>query len=232
MTTRERSWLWLLLLLALVNGCYDTADEPQSGGHTNWLQCQALSDCAESQRAVDCKGGYCLDRSGARIAAEIGTTPVDAGGSARVDTGSSGGAAEPQHAVPDEWVEVQSICGYSFRAPPDVKQEPVQGEDSCVDRHLTADCQYDSGYGGFGTTYEEYRTYPEYSQEHREIDGLGATLYRARLEMPEDGRAYFAAIDFVPDSQKLYLTMYVHCRSAAGQDEAELVFGSIVRPRP
>jgi hypothetical protein len=200
-----------MALLAIASACYDASERPQTGGHTNWLQCRSLDDCVQSPEAVECAAGYCLDGDGNRIEAIDG-----------------GPRSEP---IPSDWVRIDSPCGYSFEAPPDVREEPVQGIDSCVDQYLTEACHYNGGYGAFPTSYEEYESYPDYTRSQLEIDGLEAMVISARVE-EEMARPYFAAIDFVPDSMDLYLGMYAYCRDEAGQSEAKLVFQTIVRPRP
>jgi hypothetical protein len=79
-----------IALLAIASACYDASERPQTGGHTNWLQCRTLDDCAQSPEAVECAEGYCLDAEGDRIEAIDGGEPApnDAGGG---DTDAGGG---------------------------------------------------------------------------------------------------------------------------------------------
>lgn len=208
MTRRERSGsLFALLALVLAGGCSSSSADPETGGHTNWLTCVQVDDCPVPQ-AVDCEHGYCLDYEGERIVAES-----DAG-------------------LPADWIEVDASCGYRFQAPPDVREETVQGEDSCVDRYVTAACQYTGGYGMYATSYAEFTGHPGFMALTQPIDGLTATLMTGRFEMPEDGRAYFAVADFERDGAELYLTMFATCTTREGQREATAVLNSIIRPRP
>ena len=53
-------------------GCFgsssDSSSGPQSGGHTNWLECSDFADCAEHPEAVACDNdGYCVDDAGGRV---------------------------------------------------------------------------------------------------------------------------------------------------------------------
>lgn len=203
------------LLAATATACYSASDESGAGGHTNWLECASLPDCPSAAEAAECSGGYCLDDAGQRIPA---TSIEDAG------------AAPPQ--VPSDWVSIDARCGYAFRAPPDVREEPAQGLDSCVDRYVTEACVYSGGYGAFGTDWG-FESYPEYGQTQQQVDGLSATVFTARVDGDEEGRGpYWAAIDFVPNPEGLYLSMFATCSTAAGRDEALLVFQTIERPPP
>lgn len=57
----------------------------QAGGHTNWLTCKTLADCASNPAAVACTDGYCVDDKGNRLPAGTATD-----GGVRRDAGQSG----------------------------------------------------------------------------------------------------------------------------------------------
>jgi len=90
MTMHRWSAVASMALLAIASACYDASERPQAGGHTNWLQCRILDDCAQSPEAVECAEGYCLDADGDRIEAiDVGEPASnDAGGG---DTDAGGG---------------------------------------------------------------------------------------------------------------------------------------------
>jgi hypothetical protein len=83
-----------LVVASLVGGCGESHPGAKTGGHTNWLKCQVLADCASDRNAVSCsRDGFCLDAAGARIVART-TAGAGAGGSTPDrDGGTSGGGA-------------------------------------------------------------------------------------------------------------------------------------------
>jgi len=145
-----------------------------------------------------------------------------------IDSGS-------QSVFPSSWIRIDSICGagYSFLAPPAVSEELVMGDDTCGHDYITEACEYNSGYSWVGMSYEGMESYPDYTQSKQQIDGLDATVITARVEDPENrpNTPYFAAVDFVSDAKGNYMTMYAYCHDEAGQNEALLVFQSIILPR-
>ena len=58
--------LVLLGVIALA-GCDSGSSEPAAGGHTNWVECDELADCAKLPAAVACTDGYCVDGDGQRF---------------------------------------------------------------------------------------------------------------------------------------------------------------------
>jgi hypothetical protein len=76
----------VLAALLLLSCSAEDAAESQ-GGHTNWLTCARLADCAGHPDAVRCEGGFCLDANGARLAAAPGSAATD---------GATGGSDEPR----------------------------------------------------------------------------------------------------------------------------------------
>jgi hypothetical protein len=76
--------------LLVLGGCFETSsnDGPQSGGHTNWLECSDASDCAEHPDAVDCSDdGYCVDDAGERVSS------MEAGAGGEGGPGGASGAS-------------------------------------------------------------------------------------------------------------------------------------------
>lgn len=225
-------------LLVVASACFDSKEGPRAGGHTNWLKCHSLKDCEASSQAVDCIDDYCVDEAGDRIEAtddfsKDSTDGDDAGVDASdtksdIDSGS-------QSVFPSSWIRIDSICGagYSFLAPPAVSEELVMGDDTCGHDYITEACEYNSGYSWVGMSYEGMESYPDYTQSKQQIDGLDATVITARVEDPENrpNTPYFAAVDFVSDAKGNYMTMYAYCHDEAGQNEALLVFQSIILPR-
>ena len=251
MTTRElaATGFALACALAFAGGCYDSSEPPQAGGHTNWLQCEVLADCPAGSGAVECRGGYCLDRSGERID-EAARPPAQTAGRGAPPGDDPSDEPNVDHpgdddpsdgdppledpgaaAIPSDWREVESVCGYRFRAPPDVREEMVQGEDSCMDRHWTADCRYDGGYGAYQLSFEGFTEYPEFETVTSSSDGMDVIFIAARLPEDEDGLPFFAAIEFAADANAAYLSMTARCSTRAGQDEARRVLASIIHPR-
>jgi hypothetical protein len=62
MRTIELGLLWAIVLA----GC-SSGSATEAGGHTNWLKCGDLADCAKNPAAVACTDGYCVDGNGKRL---------------------------------------------------------------------------------------------------------------------------------------------------------------------
>ncbi len=137
------------------------------------------------------------------------------------DTGDASGAVT----VGADWVRVQSSCGYSFDAPPDVTEETGQGIDSCVNRWTAGTCVYWGDYGAFSSDLSEYQTLPGYRESQRSIDGRSAKVITAGSESRFIAAAQFPEVG--GDSPGIRLTVSAECKDEAGQQEALAAWGSI-----
>lgn len=145
-------------------------------------------------------------------------------------SGSAGGDSD-QLLVFTDWIPIEASCGdYSFRGPPDMRAQPAQGIDSCVERWTTSSCDYASDYGGFSSDLSEYREAMDYQEREETISGRAAKLVTATFDSEP---RYLAAIT-IPDVDRarmgLRLTLGASCRSSAGQEDALSVFRSLVLP--
>lgn len=81
--------LGTLLGLGAAVGCQEGS--PSSSSSTNWATCRTIKDCGAYVNAADCRGGYCVDREGARIPSGV----VSSGGSGGAAGGDSTGGSRP-----------------------------------------------------------------------------------------------------------------------------------------
>jgi hypothetical protein len=132
--------------------------------------------------------------------------------------------------APADWIAVESSCGFTFHAPPEVEQQPAQPIDSCAELYATDTCEYGAGSGGYATSYSDLTSSPDFRYMEIRIDGSDAELRSATVA--SDGETFlYAAVDFGPDGDGIYTTMDARCREAGGLDEADVVFRSIRRTR-
>jgi hypothetical protein len=129
-------------------------------------------------------------------------------------------------AVPADWQSFPTSCHFSFRAPPDTREIPTQGDDSCVVRFALSDCELSGDYGGFSDTLTSYGDAPEFASETIEVDGKTARLVRFRAG---EERRYAAAVH-VPhpdDNELVTLTVFASCASSEGQATALTVLKTL-----
>jgi hypothetical protein len=105
LTMNKRSAVMMSGVLLWLIACQSckTETQGQSGGHTNWLTCATMSECAGRPEATTCSAdGYCLDEKGNRVeVGSVGTggaevkAAIDAGRASQVgtDAGAGGGGS-------------------------------------------------------------------------------------------------------------------------------------------
>lgn len=207
----KREWLTYtsMAITALCAGCFDSSDGPQTGGHTNWLACEVVEDCAAVPDAVDCTDAVCVDAMGEPIPEPVLET------------------------VPADWVPVETACGFRYMAPPEVRNEFVQGIDSCVDRFVTSDCVYEDGHGAFDTEFGD-DGWLGVTTESLEVDGQTGTLTRAIVphdQLEAGDPAYLLFVYLPRDASDLYGTFLASCMSPQGLAEARQTVMTLQRPR-
>lgn len=133
-------------------------------------------------------------------------------------------------AAPSDWPRVESSCGYSFRAPRDLRAVPVEPVDSCVELFATDHCRLTSDVGRYAPDLDVYVSEAEHRSSTVLVAGRVATVVEFRLAEARDGRAYMAAFHVSgidPDSPEIELSLWTACTSAAARDELEAIFGTI-----
>jgi len=133
-------------------------------------------------------------------------------------------------AAPREWQVVASSCGFSFRAPEELRAIPVQPIDSCVERYETDDCRLVVDAGYYAPDLREHASEPEHRSTAVDVDGHAATMVTFRLAAPRDERAYVAALH-VPAidvrNPELDLFLWTACTSGASRDRLAAIFSTV-----
>ena len=135
---------------------------------------------------------------------------------------------DARSAIPSDWIRIEASCGYALHAPPDVREDPQQGTDSCVDHYLTEGCEYSGDFGPFGSHFDEFEDEPGFERTRVQVDGHAATLVLTGSD--ERPGPYLAGIYFEPDADGVYLSFFASCMDAEGLAEAEHVLLSIEQP--
>jgi len=147
-----------------------------------------------------------------------------------------GGASAPGEdaangvSVPEDWVHVQSSCGYRFQAPPEMTALERQGTDSCVDGWSTASCMYSGDYGAFSSNLSEFIDQPQYQALRETIDGRSARLVTALAYGFYVAAVNIAEID--PATPGLGVTVSANCGDVDGQQDALRVFRTLELGEP
>ena len=152
---------------------------------------------------------------------------IGACGGGEGDDGDAGDATGSP-AIPSDWIRIEASCGYALHAPPDVREDPQQGTDSCVDHYLTEGCEYSGDFGPFGSHFDEFEDEPGFERTRVQVDGHAATLVLTGSD--ERPGPYLAGIYFEPDADGVYLSFFASCMDAEGLAEAEHVLLSIEQP--
>ena len=121
-----------------------------------------------------------------------------------------------------DWIDVQTRCGFGFSAPPDYRDTPVRGTDSCVLEFTAADCQYSADYGAFAGPFSDHNC----SARAATIDGHEATITSCEGDREYN---YLSGIHFadVGRGTGVRLTMVAKCRTPRGHKAAQALFGSL-----
>jgi hypothetical protein len=133
--------------------------------------------------------------------------------------------------TPVGWIQVMSTCGYSFVAPPDLKEVPAQGLDSCISHYETATCVLRADYGAFSDGLISWADLPGGRLAKIEVDGREAVLALAG-PIAESLQPYIAATNIpLPDVEDtVSLTFSAHCESKQELESAVQVFHTISIP--
>lgn len=118
--------------------------------------------------------------------------------------------------VPQDWQTIRVDNEFTFKAPPGLKPEPVQGTDSFVGKYTSATLEVTFDYGG----YSDPMNREGYSSRGMTVDGKSA-----RLVSKDD----VVAIHFPKISGETKLTMSVRLKNADAKT-AETLLQSIDFP--
>jgi hypothetical protein len=135
---------------------------------------------------------------------------------------------------PPTWKRINA-CGATFYAPPDVREEKVQGIDSCVRRYRTPDTTFDldvvpfsaPGYSRKG----EYSSKRDFSLTKTKVDGQDAEIiscFDDNVDAHPQGFNY-AAVVFVPyiTTQRSSFTLWTYSRTAQARAIATNIFSNL-----
>ncbi|HKP58584.1 MAG TPA: hypothetical protein VJV78_17785 [Polyangiales bacterium] len=149
----------------------------------------------------------------------VAKTRVDA----CLKTGMSSPPRDADSGVPSDWVTVATKCGFKFKAPPNYREQPLQGTDSCVLQFTANDCDYFADYGAFSGALESDRPC---GRGPVTIDGFEAEV----MVCPNTPRAgHFKTGVHFPFTRKSMtrLTMTGTCPSGTASMESQLLYYSI-----
>jgi hypothetical protein len=138
---------------------------------------------------------------------------------------ASEGDANDAVVVGADWVRVESSCGYSFDAPPDVTKRAVQGIDSCVDAWTAGSCEYHGDYGWYSNDLSGYSDLPEFHLTEKPVGGRAARVMTARSEDAFIAAVYIPGLD--AGDEQIALTLWGQCEDKPGQTEALAAFGTV-----
>jgi hypothetical protein len=132
----------------------------------------------------------------------------------------------PDITVPADWIEVKTRCGFSFKAPYDYRDTPVQGVDSCIVQFAAGYCEYTADFGAFSGPFGRSDSVDEYHERSATIDGHQAQLVsftEADLPNPFVAGAYFSETG----NESARLLIQANCRISSAPIEAHVLFRTI-----
>lgn len=144
-------------------------------------------------------------------------------------------AQDEKPPVPKIWGKFQA-CGLSFYAPSNLKEERVQGIDSCVKEYRSKSILFSLDVVSFGgkesnSRRNEYSDKKDFQIEKVEIDGRKAeviTHYETEKSEQWNG-LFYGAILYVPVINKdgSSLTIWTHNRSQKDREIAKKIFETV-----
>lgn len=100
--------------------------------------------------------------------------------------------------APDYWIERQTECGFSFRAPDDLMEVDIQTIDSCGIEFENEHCTISAGSGPFSSELRGFAQNAEYYRYGQTtIDGLPAMIATATVVF--EGWPPYIAAAYIPD---------------------------------
>ncbi|HEY5884087.1 MAG TPA: hypothetical protein VIT88_05335, partial [Pyrinomonadaceae bacterium] len=141
----------------------------------------------------------------------------------------------PDHFTPPATWKRIDACGATFYAPPDVREEKVQGTDSCVRRYRTHDTTFDLDAVPFSTPGDsrksEYSNKSDFTLRKTKVDGQDAEIiscFDDNVDAHPPGFNYCAVL-FVPyiTTQRSSFTIWTYSRTAEARAIATNVFSTV-----
>jgi hypothetical protein len=142
--------------------------------------------------------------------------------------------AQNKFTPPANWKPI-SACGVKFYAPPDIREEKVQGIDSCVRRYRSPNILIELDAIMYsdpnGSRRNEYSDKRDFDLRKTKIDGQKAeiiTCYETELSANAKGLNYSAVL-YVPQlpKERGNLTIWTYSKSLDARDLAIKIFESI-----
>jgi len=153
--------------------------------------------------------------------------PRDSGPSRSADAGEDRDASDLGEVSTDDWMDVSTDCGYTFEAPRDLVEIPVQGIDSCVVKFDSAACTYVGDYGNASNSLEGDGAEPG---EYEAIEIFGVPTMLVTYTSKVDGRWRTSVHLPRGEYTKPTLTMEASCVSKQTLPIAQALFRTIRLP--
>jgi hypothetical protein len=122
--------------------------------------------------------------------------------------------------VPDTWVTINAGKAFSFRAPPELVEQPVQGIDSLVGKYDSPTLELLFDYGRYSDPLES-EDYREWKFRNTTIDGKRAKIGWSEKRL---------AVHFPTVEGKNKLSMFAQLKQPQARETAEIIFRSIDFP--
>jgi hypothetical protein len=129
-------------------------------------------------------------------------------------------ADTPAAEVPGTWVTIDAEKMFSFRAPRDLVEQPVQGKDSFVGKYDSPALELTFDYGRYSDPLE-HEDYRDWRIRNTTIDGK-----RAKIGWSGDR----IAVHFPRVEGNNRLSMFAKLKQPQGREVAEVIFRSVDFP--
>jgi hypothetical protein len=127
--------------------------------------------------------------------------------------------------VPDNWISVEAKDAFSFRAPPDLVEHPVQGKDSFVGKYESPMFELSFDFGRYSDPLER-EDYKSWKFRKTTIDGKGAKIGHSDSRMA----IHFPQVIANTKLGDIKLSMFAKLKQPEAKETAETIFRSIDFP--
>jgi hypothetical protein len=140
-----------------------------------------------------------------------------------ITAGCNGAATNVE--VPEDWASVNAKDAFTFRAPPDLVEQHVQGIDSLVGKYDSPTLELSYDYGMYSDPLEG-ESYRSWTFRNVTVDGR-----RARIGHSESRMAiHFPQVGTDSKLGDIKLSMSATLKQPAAKDAAEIIFRSVDFP--
>jgi hypothetical protein len=127
--------------------------------------------------------------------------------------------------VPDDWIPVEAKDAFSFRAPPDLVEHPVQGKDSFVGKYDSPTLELSFDFGRYSDPLER-EDYKSWKFRKTTIDGKRAKIGHSDSRMA----IHFPQVIANTKVGDIKLSLFAKLKQPEAKETAETIFRSIDFP--